>query len=89
MPRIRQPSRTRRSRPDKVHADKAHDVREHRWVVERTHTWLTNGYRRLTGRWERLARNHLARTTLICFKNPHATCSKPSRCRRTTRAAGW
>ncbi|WP_157440667.1 transposase, partial [Actinokineospora inagensis] len=44
----------------------------HRWVVERTLAWLTNGYRRLAIRWERHARNYLAFTTLaatlVCFK---------------------
>ncbi|PPK63334.1 DDE family transposase [Actinokineospora auranticolor] len=47
-------------------------VEGHRWVVERTLAWLTNGYRRLTTRRERHARNYLAFTTLAaaltCFK---------------------
>ena len=43
----------------------------HRWVVERTHSWL-NRYRRLRIRYERLAEVHLAflhiGCALICWK---------------------
>ncbi|GAA4998948.1 hypothetical protein GCM10023205_85200 [Yinghuangia aomiensis] len=43
----------------------------HRWVIERTMSWLT-GYRRLTIRYERRSDLFLAFTTLaaalICFK---------------------
>ena len=43
----------------------------HRWVVERTISWLT-GYRRLTIRYERHANNYCAfltlAATLTCFK---------------------
>jgi IS5 family transposase len=37
----------------------------HRWVVERTLSWLAR-YRRLTVRYERLAEMHLAFLTLAC-----------------------
>jgi transposase len=43
----------------------------HRWVIERTMAWLT-GYRRLTIRYERHSRNHLAflglAAALCCYK---------------------
>ncbi|GLZ36429.1 hypothetical protein Acsp05_00540 [Actinokineospora sp. NBRC 105648] len=99
VPRVRTPRRGRRFRPDKLHADKAYDVRElrkwlidrgimvrisrkgvdtstrlgrHRWVVERTLSWLVNHYRRIGTRWERHGRNYLGFLTLAaaltCFK---------------------
>lgn len=99
IPAVRRRGGRRRFRPDKLHADKAYDVKElrrwlidrgimvrisrrdidtseklgrHRWVVERTLAWLTNGYRRLSTRWERHARNYLGFVTLAaaltCFK---------------------
>ena len=37
----------------------------YRWVVERTHAWLSR-FRRLTVRYERRADIHLAFTTLAC-----------------------
>jgi len=46
----------------------------HRWVIERTISWLT-GYRRLTIRYERKASHFLAFLTLAaaitCFKKLH------------------
>ncbi|GGV98160.1 hypothetical protein GCM10015535_69970 [Streptomyces gelaticus] len=43
----------------------------HRWVIERTMSWLT-GYRRLNHRYERHPRNYLAflglAATLCCYK---------------------
>ena len=43
----------------------------HRWVVERTHSWL-NGFRRLKIRYERKAQMHQALLSLgcalICFR---------------------
>ncbi|WP_424184549.1 IS5 family transposase [Actinokineospora sp. G85] len=99
IPRVRTPRRARRFRPDKLHADKAYDVREtrkwlinrgimvrisrknidtstklgrHRWVVERTLSWLTNHHRRIGTRWEHHGRNYLGFLTLAaaltCFK---------------------
>lgn len=38
---------------------------KHRWVVERTFSWL-NRFRRLTVRYERRVDLHLALTTLAC-----------------------
>ncbi|WP_157463819.1 IS5 family transposase [Deinococcus pimensis] len=99
IPGIRsgRPGRPRR-RPDKVHGDKAYDLRRcrraclergiaarlarrgvesserlgrHRWVVERTLSWL-NGFRRLRLRYERYASQfealHLLALALICFR---------------------
>jgi IS5 family transposase len=49
----------------------------HRWVVERTHSWL-NRYRRLKIRYERRADIHLAflliGCALICLKQFHRFC---------------
>jgi transposase len=39
----------------------------HRWVIERTISWLT-GYRRLTIRYERKASHFLTFLTLTCYK---------------------
>ncbi|WP_407643165.1 IS5 family transposase [Actinokineospora spheciospongiae] len=97
VPAVRRRGGSRRFRPDKLHADKAYDVKElrrwlidrgvmvrisrrdidtsdklgrYRWVVERTLAWLTNGYRRLSARWERHARNCPGFATFTCFKKP-------------------
>lgn len=39
--------------------------RAHRWVVERTHSWL-NRFRGLLIRWAKKAKNHLAFLHLAC-----------------------
>jgi transposase len=40
-------------------------LRAHRWVVERTHSWL-NRFRGLLIRWSKKAKNHLALLHLAC-----------------------
>ena len=82
----------RRTRPDKLHADKAYnnqyiraDLRErritarlarpgidsstrlgrHRWVIERSLSWLMR-YRRLVRRYDRLADHFQAFITIAC-----------------------
>ena len=39
--------------------------RAHRWVVERTHSWL-NRFRRLLVRWEKWAHTYIAMLHLAC-----------------------
>lgn len=39
--------------------------RAHRWVVERTHSWM-NRFRRLLVRWEKKAENYLGFCQLAC-----------------------
>jgi transposase len=49
----------------------------HRWVVERTHAWMSR-YRRLTIRYERRADLHLAFATLaaalVCLQQVRRFC---------------
>lgn len=51
--------------------DSSEKLGRHRWVVERTHSWL-NGFRRLKIRYERKVQMHQALLTLgcalICFR---------------------
>ena len=51
--------------------DSSEKLGGHRWVVERTHSWL-NGFRRLKIRYERKAKMHQALLilgcALICFR---------------------
>jgi hypothetical protein len=82
----------RRTRPDKLHGDKAYNnqytraelrrrhigirlarpgiepsdrLGRHRWVIERSLSWLMN-YRRLVRRYERLAEHFQAFVTIAC-----------------------
>ncbi len=51
--------------------DSSEQLGRHRWVIERTMSWLT-GYRRLSPRYERQPRNYLAflghAAALLCYK---------------------
>ena len=49
-------------------------IGRHRWVIERTISWLT-GYRRLTIRYERKANHIHAFLTLTCFKKLQQTAT--------------
>jgi transposase len=65
--------RTRRITPRiaRTGIEPSHTLGRHRWVVERTISWLFT-YRRLAVRWERSANNYAAlltlAATLTCFK---------------------
>ncbi|MGV9306230.1 transposase, partial [Nonomuraea sp. NPDC003727] len=64
MPRVTRPALT-------VRRSKKQLLGRHRWVIERTMSWLT-GYRRLTIRYERYSGNYLAflglAAALCCYK---------------------
>lgn len=52
------------ARISRHNTDTSEKLGRHRWVVERTLAWLTNGYGRLSARWERHARNYPGFVTL-------------------------
>ncbi|MFI0452459.1 IS5 family transposase [Actinomadura sp. 6N118] len=55
----------------RIGIDSSERLGRHRWVIERTISWLT-GYRRLSPRYERYPRNYLAflglAAALTCYK---------------------
>nr|WP_187367814.1 IS5-like element ISPrst3 family transposase [Providencia stuartii] len=53
------------SRKDESEAIKNTDFKAHRWVVERTHSWM-NRYRRVLTRWEKEVENYEAMLHLSC-----------------------
>lgn len=60
------------SRKDESEAIKYTDFKAHRWVVERTHSWM-NRYRRVLTRWEKKVENyeamlHFACGVIVCNK---------------------
>ncbi len=76
-PRCRQALRRRhiRVRIARKGIDSSHRLGRHRWVVERTLSWL-NRFRRLTVRYERRADIHYAFLTLGCSLICFATLQK-------------
>ena len=62
VPHIRPADKKEREREGPVHR---HGGRARRWVVERTHSWLSRS-RRLLVRWEKKAENYLAFIQLAC-----------------------
>lgn len=50
---------------EKTERQKTPRYRAHRWVVERTHSWM-NRFRRLLIRWEKKEANYLAMIHLAC-----------------------
>ncbi|MEW2998537.1 transposase, partial [Escherichia coli] len=53
------------SRKDESEAIKYTDFKAHRWVVERTHSWM-NRYRRVLTRWEKKVENYEAMLHFAC-----------------------
>lgn len=53
------------SRKEESEASKATDFKAHRWVVERTHSWM-NRFRRLLIRWEKKVENYEAMLHFVC-----------------------
>ena len=53
------------SRKDESEAIKNTDFKAHRWVVERTHSWM-NRYRRILTRWEKKVENDEAMLYFVC-----------------------
>lgn len=53
------------SRKDESEAIKNTDFKTHRWVVERTHSWM-NCFRRVLTRWEKKVENYEAMLHLAC-----------------------
>jgi transposase len=55
----------------RIGIESSHRLGRHRWVIERTISWLT-GYRRLSPRYERYPRNYLAflglAAAITCYK---------------------
>lgn len=55
----------RRRGEDEVYREKIPHYRAHRWVVERSHSWL-NGFRRMLIRWEKKVENYIALLHFAC-----------------------
>ncbi|MEX0445634.1 IS5 family transposase [Xenorhabdus sp. SGI246] len=53
------------SRKEEITAIKTTDFKAHRWVVERTHSWM-NRFRRVLIRWEKKAENYEAMLHFAC-----------------------
>ena len=53
------------SRKEESDASKNTDFKAHRWVVERTHSWM-NRFRRILTRWEKKAENYEAMLHFAC-----------------------
>lgn len=53
------------SRKEESEALKNTDFRAHRWVVERTHSWM-NRFRRILTRWEKKSGNYEAMLHFAC-----------------------
>ena len=53
------------SRKEESEASKVTDFKAHRWVVERTHSWM-NRFRRILIRWEKKVENYEAMLHLTC-----------------------
>ncbi|MBA4435474.1 transposase, partial [Escherichia coli] len=53
------------SRKEESEAIKSTDFKAHRWVVERTHSWM-NRFRRVLTLWEKKVENYVARLYLTC-----------------------
>lgn len=53
------------SQKDESEAIKNTDFKAHRWVVERTHSWM-NRYRRVLTRWEKMLENYEAMLHFAC-----------------------
>lgn len=53
------------SRKDESEAIKNTDFKAHRWVVERTHSWM-NRSRRVLTRWEKKVENYEVMLHLAC-----------------------
>ena len=53
------------SRKEESDAIKNSDFKAHRWVVERTHSWM-NRFRRILTRWEKKAENYEAMLHFTC-----------------------
>lgn len=53
------------SRKEESEAMKSTDFKAHRWVVERTHSWM-NRFRRVLTRWEKKVENYEAMLHFAC-----------------------
>lgn len=53
------------SRKEESEAIKSTDFKAHRWVVERTHSWM-NRFRRVLTLWEKKVENYVAMLYLTC-----------------------
>ncbi|SUY92713.1 Transposase and inactivated derivatives [Buttiauxella agrestis] len=53
------------SRKEESEAIKNSDFKAHRWVVERTHSWM-NRFRRILTRWEKKVENYEAMLHFAC-----------------------
>lgn len=53
------------SRKEESEAIKNIDFKAHRWVVERTHSWM-NRFRRVLTRWEKKVENYEAMLHFAC-----------------------
>lgn len=53
------------SRKEESDACKSPDFKAHRWVVERTHSWM-NRFRRVLARWEKKTENYEAMLHFVC-----------------------
>lgn len=53
------------SRKEESEAIKSADFKAHRWVVERTHSWM-NRFRRVLTRWEKKVENYEAMLHFTC-----------------------
>jgi transposase len=53
------------SRKEESEAIKKTDFKAHRWVVERTHSWM-NRFRRILTRWEKKVENYEAMLHFAC-----------------------